>query len=67
MGSFTPEEEMVAFAVGSEHVTYTHGRGATYADIARSVGIAPCSRLVLVAKLGRIWLRLHDRDMARAA
>ena len=65
--SYAIEDEMVAFAVASEHVTWAHGRGVTYADIARSVGIAPASRNILIAKLGRIWLQLNEAGVAEAA
>lgn len=53
------QDEMIAFAVASEHVTYWHGRGKTYSAIAKSVGVTEhISRAVLVAKLSRIWLNM---------
>lgn len=71
---YTRDQEMIAFGVASEHVTYMHGRGWTYARIAKSVGIpvdakgTGISRMVLIAKIGRIWLSLrHGEDILQEA
>lgn len=65
---YTVDEEMEAFAVAEEHVTFMHGRGFTYGAIGRAVGLnLSGGRMVLIAKLARIWLRLRESPMKEAA
>lgn len=59
-----------AYVVAFEHVRYMRARGATCADICRSVGVTP-PRLGIhetTARLARIWMmELRPAEMADAA
>jgi len=60
--NFTPEQEMRAFAIASEHVTYERSRDVPYEQIAQSVGLPDgLSRMVLIARLGRLWLEMQEQ------
>ncbi len=59
MTRFTMQQEMTAHSVAVEHIEWCRARGQSDYAIAQSVGLAPSSRSVLAANLGRIWLDMQ--------
>lgn len=64
---YSVQQELAAFDVASEHISWALGRGVSLIEIATLFGLpAPSSRWVLIAELARMWLALQD-DLMEAA